>query len=90
MADALRKVGEIAVPPDAKLRDWKDAFAEALRVADEARRRAGPDEAVMTGKYTVRSTGLGGITRKDDFVFRFNGRDVGRTYAESTPAGARW
>ena len=32
MADALRKIGEIAVPPDAKLRDWKDAFAEAQRV----------------------------------------------------------
>ena len=41
MADALRKIGEIAVPPDATLRDWKDAFAEAQRIADEARRRAG-------------------------------------------------
>jgi hypothetical protein len=41
MADALRKIGEIAVPPDATLRDWKDAFAEAQRIAEEARRRAG-------------------------------------------------
>ena len=41
MADALRKIGEIAVPPDEKLRDWKDAFAEAQRIAHEARQRAG-------------------------------------------------
>ena len=41
MADALRKIGEIAVPPDAKLRDWKDALAEAQRIADEARERCG-------------------------------------------------
>jgi hypothetical protein len=41
MADALRKIGEIAVPPGATLRDWKDAFDEAQRIADEARRRAG-------------------------------------------------
>ena len=27
---------------------------------------------------------------KDDFVIRFNGRDVGRTYADSTPNGPRW
>jgi hypothetical protein len=39
-------------------------------------------------KYTVRRTGLS--NRKDDFVFRFNGRDVGRTYAEATPQGPRW
>ena len=38
-------------------------------------------------KYTLRPTGLGG---KDDFEFRFNGRDVGRTYAEKTPNGPRW
>ena len=47
MADALRKIGQIAVPPDATLRDWEDAFAEAQRVADEARRRCWRDEAVM-------------------------------------------
>jgi hypothetical protein len=41
MADALRKIGEIAVPPNASLREWKDAFAEVQRIADEARRRAG-------------------------------------------------
>jgi hypothetical protein len=41
MADALRKIGEIAVPPNASLREWKDAFTEAQRIADEARRRAG-------------------------------------------------
>ena len=41
MADALRKIGEIAVPPDAKLRDWKDAFAEAQGLALDARERAG-------------------------------------------------
>jgi hypothetical protein len=41
MADALRKIGEIAVPRDATLRDWKDALAEAQRIADKARRRAG-------------------------------------------------
>jgi hypothetical protein len=29
MADALRKIGQIAVPPDATLRDWNDAFVEA-------------------------------------------------------------
>jgi hypothetical protein len=29
MADALRKIGEIAVPPNASLREWKDAFTEA-------------------------------------------------------------
>ena len=38
--------------------------------------------------YTLRPTGLS--NRKDDFVFRFNGRDVGRTYAEGTPVGPRW
>ena len=32
MADALRKIGEIAVPPDATLRDWQDAFTEARRL----------------------------------------------------------
>ena len=26
----------------------------------------------------------------DDFVFRFNGSDVGRTYADGTPQGPRW
>jgi hypothetical protein len=41
MANALRKIGQIAVPPDATLRDWKDAFEEAQRIADEARQRAG-------------------------------------------------
>lgn len=38
--------------------------------------------------YTLRRTGLS--NREDDFVFRFNGHDVGRTYAESTPQGLRW
>ena len=37
--------------------------------------------------YTLRLTGLS--SRTDDFVFRFNGRDVGRNYAESTPQGPR-
>ena len=46
------------------------------------------DDAVMSDKYTLRPTDLG--SPKDDFVFRFNGRDVGRTYAEPTPQGARW
>jgi hypothetical protein len=41
MADALRKIAEMAIPPNASLREWKDAFAEAQRIADEARRRAG-------------------------------------------------
>jgi hypothetical protein len=40
------------------------------------------------GNYTLRLTGLG--KRKDDFVFRYNGRDVGRTYADGTPNGPRW
>jgi len=39
-------------------------------------------------KYTLRPTGLS--NRKDDFVFRFNDRDVGRTYADTTPTGPRW
>ena len=42
----------------------------------------------MPDKYTLRPTDLG--TPKDDFQFRFNGRDVGRTYANSTPVGPRW
>ena len=37
----------------------------------------------MPDKYTLRPTDLG--SPKDDFVFRFNGRDVGRTYADATP-----
>lgn len=41
MADALRKIAEMAIPPNASLREWKDAFAEVQRIADEARRRAG-------------------------------------------------
>ena len=40
-----------------------------------------------TDKYTIRPTGLGG---KDDFEFRFNGCDVGRTYAEKMLQGPRW
>jgi hypothetical protein len=40
------------------------------------------------GKYTLRLTGLG--KRKDDFVFRCNGRSLGRTYADATPNGPRW
>jgi hypothetical protein len=39
-------------------------------------------------QYTLRRTGLS--NREDDFVFRFNARDVGRTYAETTPQGLRW
>ncbi len=39
-------------------------------------------------KYTLRPTDLG--SPKDDFVFRFNGRDVGRAYADGTPVGPRW
>ena len=39
-------------------------------------------------QYTLRPTDLG--STKDDFVFRFNGRDVGRTYADGTPVGPRW
>ena len=40
-------------------------------------------------KYTLRPTNLG--TPKDgDFVFRFNGRDVGRTYSDTTPNGLCW
>ena len=38
--------------------------------------------------YTLRRTGLS--NREDDFVFRFNGHEVGRTYAEPTPHGPRW
>jgi len=37
--------------------------------------------------YTLRPTDLGS---PDDFIFRFNGRDVGRTYADGTPIGPRW
>ncbi len=42
----------------------------------------------MPDKYTLRPTDLG--SPKDDFVFRFNRRDVGRTYADGTPVGPRW
>jgi hypothetical protein len=42
----------------------------------------------VTDKYTLRRTDLG--NPEDDFVFRFNDRDVGRTYAVATPAGLRW
>ena len=41
-----------------------------------------------TIRYTLRRTGLS--NRKDDFVFRYNGRDVGRAYADGTPNGLRW
>jgi|SRR5688572_27516630 hypothetical protein len=41
-----------------------------------------------TNKYTLRPTDLG--SSKDDLVIRFNGRDVGRTYADGTPVGPRW
>lgn len=44
---------------------------------------------MLPDKYTLRPTDLGG-SRKDDFVFRFNGRNVGRTYADGTPVGPRW
>ncbi len=49
---------------------------------------ARPDESVMPDNYTLRQTDLG--SPKVDFVFRFNGRDVGRTYADGTPQGPRW
>jgi hypothetical protein len=39
-------------------------------------------------KYSLRPTGLS--RRTEDFIFRFNGRDVGRIYAETTPTGQRW
>ena len=42
----------------------------------------------MIDKYTLRPTGFS--SGKDDFVFRFNGREVGRTYADGTPVGPRW
>ena len=42
----------------------------------------------MVDKYTLRPTGFS--SGKDDFVFRFNGRDVGRSYADATPLGPRW
>ena len=42
----------------------------------------------MPDKYTLRPTDLG--SPKDDFQFRFNGREVVRTYANSTPNGPRW
>ena len=42
----------------------------------------------MPDKYRLRPTDLG--DPKDDFVFRCNERDVGRTYAVATPNGPRW
>jgi hypothetical protein len=42
---------------------------------------------VTADKYTLRPTDLG--ARKDDFVFRFNARDVGRTYVVTTRSGPR-
>ena len=48
----------------------------------------GESFGMMADAYTLRLTGLS--NRKDDFVFRFNGHDVGRTYAEATPNGPRW
>jgi hypothetical protein len=43
---------------------------------------------VTPDKYTLRRTGL--RNRTDDFEFRWNGRSVGRTYAQITPQGPRW
>ncbi len=39
----------------------------------------------MSVEYTLRATDLGS---PDDFVFRFNGRDVGRTYAMALRTGS--
>ena len=39
----------------------------------------------MSDKYTLRATDLGS---PDDFVFRFNGRYVGRTYAMALRTGS--
>ena len=49
----------------------------------------------MLGKYTLRPTNLGSRRKDDrrkdeDFIIRFNGRDVGRTYAVVTPTGPMW
>ena len=55
MANALRKIGEIAVPPDAKLRDWKDAFRAHCGWSAPT---CWPDETVMSDKYMLRLTGL--------------------------------
>lgn len=38
--------------------------------------------------FTLRRTSLS--DRPDDFIFRYNGIDVGRTYAQLSPLGARW
>jgi hypothetical protein len=48
----------------------------------------GAEVHVMSNKYALRPTDLG--SPKDNFVLRFNDRDVGRTYAEPTPQGPRW
>ena len=44
---------------------------------------------MMPDKYTLRPTNLGS-PKDGDFVFRFNGQDVGRTYAVGTSNGLRW
>jgi len=44
----------------------------------------------MPDRYTLRPTDLGSRRKDDDFIFHFNGRDVGRTYADGTPNGVRW
>ena len=44
----------------------------------------------MPDRYTLRPTDLGSRRKDDDFIFHFNGRDVGRTYADGTPDGPRW
>jgi hypothetical protein len=36
MADALRKIAEMAIPAERKFKAGKDAFAEAQRIGDEA------------------------------------------------------
>lgn len=38
--------------------------------------------------YSLRLTGLS--NRTDDFEFRWEGKSVGRTYAQETPQGPRW
>ena len=44
----------------------------------------------MPDQDTLRPTDLGSRRKDDDFVFRFKGHDVGRTYADGTAVGPRW
>lgn len=40
--------------------------------------------------FTMRRTWPDEPSRTEDFVFRFNGKDVGRCYFHRTPVGDRW